>query len=930
MLQDSAGYIWFVSENGASKYDSYEFHNFSVNDGLTSNSTLKIYEDYKGRIWFLSYNLLISYLDKGNIYPYKYNHILEEHFPSSYFFDGIYVDHDENVYLTTFHGGIVKISPTGKFYSSPSYEHTDNSFYINKLDIDSVSLMAKGDEYNFSKEFLQIEAINSYLINKHHIDGWIFNYLPVSNDSILISHNREIFLLTNGNIIKIKAFEEAIIGLFLDKDSTIWVSLLNSGIQAYNDNSLTQIKHHLFKGLSISKLINDREGNYWFATTENGVFLVPSLDFELRNPPWSGKKNIIITIEVGRNEVFFSNSKKEVYSLKIDNNNTAYLKQLPITGEIIGTIHDILYTENDHLWIAGTENMIYSNDGKKIPNNIHTKRSFSYNFIKFPNGDIGLGFTKGYTRLDKKNDFNTQTKYCINHKFLNSCIINDSLIYIGSMDGLFILDEDSLIRAYPSRKELNTRIADIIAHPSGLWVGTFDHGIVIVGPDTILQVTMENGLSSNRIKSIIAQNDSTLWIGTNRGINKIICAGANVFDVSVYTIWEGLSSNEINDLAFWKNKVWAATDNGLISFDPGKIRTTQTTPRVYIENIEINNKDTVFSYTHPHLRSKENNISFSFIGISFRDPGNTLYNYKLQGLENKWVETYNTSVRYSGLTPGEYTFMVMGKSASGKWSSIQKYPFTIKAPLTQTTGFWIVMSLIIIFSVLLVFIMVLRFQRKTELRKRQVLTAEQRALRAQMNPHFIFNSINSIQDLILEKDQKNAIRYLSDFSDLMRNLLENSKSNFISLYDETETLKHYLELEKLRFEDEFDYELQIDPAIDLSAIEIPIMIVQPFVENAIWHGLVAKAGKGHLLISFKLQRNDLLQIIVKDDGIGRENAIKQSKKTANHKSTGIINTKHRIQLMNQMNLSRIKLTIIDLKDNENNAAGTEIQLEIEI
>lgn len=199
-----------------------------------------------------------------------------------------------------------------------------------------------------------------------------------------------------------------------------------------------------------------------------------------------------------------------------------------------------------------------------------------------------------------------------------------------------------------------------------------------------------------------------------------------------------------------------------------------------------------------------------------------------------------------------------------------------------------------------------------------------------MNPHFIFNSLNSIQDFILKRDDKNANFYLANFSTLMRRILEISKQNSITLREEIEITQVYLDLEKLRFEELFRYEIKIDKTLNLDEILIPTMLLQTYIENAIWHGLVPKNDRGILELSFKHLAENKLMVSIEDNGIGRVKASEISKKRKHHHSMGMKNTDDRIKLINRLNRTNISIEVIDLYTNNNEAQGTRIEIVFDI
>ena len=217
-------------------------------------------------------------------------------------------------------------------------------------------------------------------------------------------------------------------------------------------------------------------------------------------------------------------------------------------------------------------------------------------------------------------------------------------------------------------------------------------------------------------------------------------------------------------------------------------------------------------------------------------------------------------------------------------------------------------------------------EKQKSAHEKELLTLEAKALRAQMNPHFIFNCMNSIKSLIQQHEEEKSVAYLTTFSKLIRTLFNNADKKEISLYDELETCKLYLQLEAMRFDTKFSYSVNVDGNIDLKSIKVPALIIQPFIENAIWHGIIPKETGGRIEITVE-QANGNIKVIIDDDGIGREASV-QNKATSGimHQSKGVNLTQSRLDLENRLNETNAQLVIIDKKDDSGRAAGTRIVL----
>src|SRR6185436_16983423 len=222
-------------------------------------------------------------------------------------------------------------------------------------------------------------------------------------------------------------------------------------------------------------------------------------------------------------------------------------------------------------------------------------------------------------------------------------------------------------------------------------------------------------------------------------------------------------------------------------------------------------------------------------------------------------------------------------------------------------------------------------KKQAELHQRAV-ELEMQALRAQMNPHFIFNCLSSINRFIFKNDNKLASDYLTRFSRLIRMVLMNSSKKLITLEDELEMLRLYLDLERLRFKDAFDYSITTTNIVDTGSTFIPPLLLQPFCENAVWHGLMHKESKGHLniIISQVINENEkVLHCVIEDDGVGREKAAEMKSKSAeSEKSLGLKITTERLALLNQENNFSTFYKIENVLNENNEVAGTRVQLKI--
>jgi two-component sensor histidine kinase len=331
----------------------------------------------------------------------------------------------------------------------------------------------------------------------------------------------------------------------------------------------------------------------------------------------------------------------------------------------------------------------------------------------------------------------------------------------------------------------------------------------------------------------------------------------------------------------------------------------------------------------------KSDIRVEFAAVSYRSSGNITYQYRLLGLDSGWKETNATYLEYLSLSSGKYQFELQAVNKFGISSKLLSFNFSVATPFWRTIWFYVIILLVFLSLVWLTVSLriksIHRRQEEKEQLQLRMSELEHKALLAQMNPHFIFNCLNSIQQYIFGQDISTANKYISGLAKLIRSTLYHSTLPFIPLAEEIEFLSNYLSLEKLRFKDKMSFEFVIDPGIDSRSLIIPPMILQPYVENSMRHGLRHKiAGKGHIRIEMK-KGGDRLFISIEDNGIGREKAA--SYKTAEHieyQSRGMSLTADRLRIMNTVYDNDITVEVMDLEDDRGRPAGTRVEIQFRL
>jgi len=469
------------------------------------------------------------------------------------------------------------------------------------------------------------------------------------------------------------------------------------------------------------------------------------------------------------------------------------------------------------------------------------------------------------------------------------------------------------------------RTVNIISIRDRLWILS---NMKIVAIDPYSEKTTAFPLPDGMNKYVYCyttDGSGNLWLATRTGL--VVFNTIN-HSFNQYTEEDGLLNNDLNGTIGMLpngNMIYAG-ENYVTSFKPAELLRVPAQKKLLLTAVATADTNLVAgTYRKIVVPAGNEKLTFKWAFINYSNPLQNRYYNKLDGIDKDWNYSGNKgSVEYNGLSPGKYKFRYKAVSADGLSMVEKSVIFTIRPSFWQTWWFIALMIVMLMAGIALIVEVVRRRERRKAAMQLQLSNLEMKALRAQMNPHFIFNALNSIQECIVTKNTTTAHNYLSNFSKLVRMILENSEKQFITLEDEIETLSLYLSLEKLRFDDSFEYKMTVDAGIDTSFVHIPAMMVQPFVENTLWHGLIHKKGKKELSIKFGQQGSNLI-CIVQDNGIGRDNAalLKTSNQLKKH-SMGMKITEERLQLLE----TGASITIDDLKNDEGQSVGTRVTIVI--
>lgn len=931
VIQDKKGNIWVATDRGISRFNGYEFVNYTTEDGLTDNTVFTMKEDYKGRIWFHGYNGKLCYFYEDKIHSYKYNEVITNAFSGGRIGRSLYIGTDDNVSIGFMDHGLITISSEGKA-AFPNVSHptqAPSAFFGLEIDeqlyIGSHRTPKKKDSSiyptfitNLVDDTLRIIPVRTVSKVLNNITG-----IKLKNGDYIFSTSKIAVKIGPEKEPVAAILDHEVVWLFEDSRNCLWTGTFNEGVRKYeNHESFPKGRHDTFlQGLTVTSVFEDREGGFWFSTLQDGVFYMPCPS--ILNVYFGEKPDVIGVSSICNgpdSSVFIGTTRGAIYKYSLKDQR---MKDLPQVQSKYGLVQSLLFDPIRSELYVGTAGSFgkLTKDEKYIHFNTSQTRAMSI----LKSGEIILTSSFGIMKINKDGTRDTLINLPLSFRIDVLHVDNTDKIWLGCIDGLYCIENRKLVKDTSSF--LKVRIIDIKSLPDhSMVIATIGKGIVIKRGSQYRKIDEESGLSSNIVNSVSVGNQRIL-AATNKGVCEVDLYN-NDFSFRTISKEHGLPTNELKEICALNDMVCIGTNTGVVFLKLGEVKRNKIPTVLSIEKINVNGAeiDTAsreFSYN-------ENFFEFRYTGYCFRKRGEINYRYRLLGLNDRWQETQNRNIQYTSLDPGTYRFELKAQNEEGIWTENPVvYEFKIALPYWKEPTFLIITALIT-FSLLFGFVW-WRFSQiriKNELML-QMNEFQRKALASQMNPHFIFNSLNSINSFIINEDRTKASKYLNRFAKLMRLCLNNSDKKYVSINDEYDLLKVYLELEELRFKNKFSSQINVESDLLNSTLKIPSMLLQPYIENAILHGLIPKEGdKGRIEISIGFKEKDLY-CTIRDNGIGRKRASEKTKESSHkYESKGTIITAERMRVYTENVDFNYFLEIEDLYDNENNPAGTIVRFHL--
>lgn len=951
IAQDKNGYLWLGTLAGLSKYDGKKFVNYSIQNGLIDNQIISLAADRTNGLWIGTMGG-VNYFDGEKFWPHMFKENMSENTVNA-----VTQDQFNNLWLATDGAGVCKFNRNTFTYYTTTDGLSDNNvrtvciddkgwvwfgtkngicFYngktFQKIDTNVVqprnvshifmdkqkrlwfSTFGEGVYYYDGKTFTNYNETNGL------INDWIRSAIQDSEGNIWFASRFGLSRFDGKSFMRFTEAEGLPLHntnvVFEDKEQNIWIGSDGKGLCKFLGEAFTYLttKDDLSSNIVMS-ILEDKEQNLWFSTFDKGVT----------------KKNGNKTIKYTNNEGL--------------NNNTVW-----------ASIKD----RNNNLWFCTSEGVSCYN-GKTFRNygvddGLSARKVISV--CEDHTGKLWFGTTQGVS-VFADGQFKSYINGTDNIGKDVTSIVEDKIgrLWFATKNGLYKFENNNFSK-YTTAEGLsnNNLISLVIDRNNNLWIGS-RAGINYYDGKTFSKILIDDIFNSNNIWFLIFDKSNFLWIGTNSGVfvldaNEYVKTKRTKF--RHYTIFDGLPGMECNQNAAFSDhlgNIWMGTTEGVIKYDPHikNFHSTTFEPTTHISGVRLFLRDTNWTkvtnkidpVTHLPLDLEVNyqtkHFTFDYIGIKLSNPTSVRYRYMLEGFDENWsAPTDANFATYSNLPSGKYTFKVIAGDVMGAWNkNPTTFSFEILPPFW--TRWWFVLVCILVG--LLILWGIFRW-RVNEIRKKhqtqqleyksRLLALEHQSLNSSMNRHFIFNALNSIQYYMNKEDKLSAHKYLSRFAKLIRMNLDSSMSNLVPLSEEITRLDLYLQIELMRFEDKFVYSITVADEVDVESIDIPPMLLQPYVENSILHGILPseKSGKIDIRVGYNPARQVVISI--QDNGIGiEESRARKISKQSPHVSRGTSITTQRVQLLGAMNDINISIEgPFDVKNSKNEVLGTRIDLII--
>lgn len=906
IIQDFEKSYYFATNEGILKYDFINYTKLNVKEAK-SVSFFNFTINKHGTIYFNNLNNQIFEIKNGvcNLF-YE--------LPSEVSANLIHLTTDNSGHLIIGSKGLIVLDTAANIVLKYKHSNTINtSFHLNSVTIifpiavtNKVLLYSQG-EIREQSLFIQDPKLQKFeLLQFFRLKDTLYALDLGTKITYLCNEKRWTLIpLEIGNIFNATTNARVFI-----TDNNIWSPSSSSGTN-FCKNKLGNPYQIFYEDCFISDIYKDKEGNVLLGTFEKGILVIP--DENIPDVINSFSADPAISVFAKDSVVYLGSNRGFIYAYR---NNALHtisgLKTKPVEGIYGSPLSQYLIYDDEKIKCYNTLNgEVFSFSGASLKDVAFVSANQVYL-------GTNIGILKVHFLPNKK--FTTTNIQSVNFRIYSLAYNHqNSMLYSSSANGLNAINKNGVATKikhnnkdiFPEKLYCNNGI---------LYAVTREWGLLTIQPN--LKISKIETQFTNKDESIkqftIYQN--TMIVNTAYGLYQMSLEGKILRQFhSDY----GFTTKKIYSFSIAQNQLWVSHSGGVQKIDLLYKKQENWLPQINIKSLKVNNEDIKY-LTKNTFKADERKFDFTLYSPTLKHIQNIKYYYQLKGYDEKWqvLNTGFNTITFNALSPGDYTLAIKAENL-GVFSPQKTYSFTIKSPIYAQP--WFIITAVGLFLGIVYFI----YKRQLGIQKqksRQINELNQSkltAIQSQMNPHFIFNSLNTIQDLVLQQNATKAYDSIGKFAILIRKIMHHSEKEFIDIEEELSILNVYLEMEMLRIKTNFSYTINSNNIAD---IEIPPMLIQPFIENALKHGLMHKEGEKKLILNMRIEDN-LFICEITDNGIGRKrsNEIKERQNKLYESFSGTTLDK-RLFILKKHFGGNFGVQILDLYDNENKASGTKVIL----
>ncbi len=806
-------------------------------------------QDKNGYIWFSRIDKSIWFVENDTVKSWEYNHLIEQYKKEFILITQLAVDTSQNVWIDAMVLGTILVDKNGNhrvLRESPnfnfhfrkigdqlfdSWQSNNRKVYLNPVGNEPADIYTWEDGVHVKVKEVEkkITDTDSYLT------AWEYR-----DDTVLLAYGGKIDVVKGSKILY--SFQSDILQpkIRVSKKGEIYVAnskskypglLLFSSLSHFQKNEREVLIDHV----PVTDILLDHEGGIWATVVGKGLWYCKNASIDVLNSSIGFDTDNIMNITSDGGQTVYAATESAIYMI---NGELRMIEHHIPASNAVTTLH--YDPQKKRVWYGGRlsdlnhyefEQVFWQDPDFNVPRPVHAKK-----ISVSPSGErLWMSSSNGFYNYDYTtssiNYFDRQNRVEISERTFSVLEDRQGRIWVATIDGLRIWQNDHYMMVPFQDPALKYQVKDMILLQDGsIAFGFANAGILVYKPDgSRHRITVRDGLSSDFISTLKAGAHNYFYACTDEGLNKIYENDEGRWMVQNAGQSQGLPSSIVHDVTEFKDMIWVATEEGIAIMDALPEKTPIPAPR--IESLKAG--PLLWSAQNQlRIPFRYNSISIRFQSLHLSSEGDIAYRFRMNSADTVYQYARAREVNFPGLSPGHYQFEVQSRQHDGTWSIPTVSAFDIMTPWWMTWWFrgFILVSVAILFAWL--YNLRLISNKKKDTFQKKLRDMELAALRAQMNPHFIFNCLGSIQHFIADNDKASATRYLSRFARLVRLSLHSSVDGKHTLAEEIAMLDNYLALEQMRFRGKFIYEIKLEGIDDPNEIILPPMLIQPFVENA--------------------------------------------------------------------------------------------------